>query len=363
MDEIFNRLVNQVLKKKAVGPYFVEIRPTNACQLNCVGCWNYSPYLKIPKTLEWKKQHLSLETYQKLINDLLDLNVKQIVFSGGGDPLAHPEICEFIKIAKKAGFNVGIISNLLLVKDVKSLADSGLDWVIANFSAGSPEVYKAYHPNQPIESFDKLLQIIDQLVEKQVHIDLNCVLCRFNYRDIDNMIYIAAKTTKLISFKILTGSETIGTDRVILRPDQIQELKQNLPKHQKLAEELNVTHNFNMFNQALKGDFNGQMHFPIHKISCYAGYYTSLVEADGNISVCCHANGVSAFTQEHYSTLGNINEMSFKDIWNSSQYEETREKLTKRQYFGFCKNCTAHFFFNNADLTQRLTELTQSSSN
>ena len=37
------------------GPELVHIDVTNACNLDCVTCWNYSPHLLAPKAGAWQR--------------------------------------------------------------------------------------------------------------------------------------------------------------------------------------------------------------------------------------------------------------------------------------------------------------------
>jgi MoaA/NifB/PqqE/SkfB family radical SAM enzyme len=49
-----------VQEEVVLGPDQMSIHPTNACQLNCIGCWHYSALLKEPKSNDWRKNNLTL---------------------------------------------------------------------------------------------------------------------------------------------------------------------------------------------------------------------------------------------------------------------------------------------------------------
>jgi radical SAM protein with 4Fe4S-binding SPASM domain len=338
-------------QKPVMGPFEVDIHITNACQLDCIGCWHYSPLLVEPKPIAWKSKHLTQPVFESLVNDLSELGTRSLNFSGGGDPLAHPKVYDFIEYATAHGLKVKMVSNLLLARDPERLAKSGLRYVLANFSAGSPAVYKAYHSNQPEESYDKLLEIVRILVAGGISIDLNCVLSSVNYLDIENMIRVAADTTKTISFKTLTSTKDIGTESVKLTPEQVQDIKNRIPDYTALADSLGVKHTFKGLETWLSLDELGKRHLPVDSSSCYTGYYATSIRATGNVTLCC--DSAEDNTPEYPDVvLGNLNESRFKEIWFSKIYQDTRNKLEKRQYWDFCSSCS--FFAQNQSLTGQL---------
>jgi radical SAM protein with 4Fe4S-binding SPASM domain len=345
---------NSIVKNDfRLGPEEIEVRPTNTCQLNCIGCWYYSPFLKEEhkRPIEWKRQHLTFETFKNLVDDAIDLGTITLKFSGGGDPLAHPQLCDFIEYSHSKGLANVMFSNLLLCKDPVRLGKSGLKYVLVNFSAGSPETYQAYHPNQKGESFGKLVEIIKILVDHKVEINLNCILAGVNYNDVPNMLKVAYDTSKTISFKSLRGSEELGTYGVAMTPAQMAELQSKMPEYIKMADEMGLKHDLPTYAKTLDpSSFDAIEKLPLEKISCYVGYYTTVIQPNGSVAICCHTE--TAFGASEEGILGNINEKRFKEIWFDEPYKKIREQLKNQEYFKFCDGCSVHFFRQNEYYTK-----------
>jgi MoaA/NifB/PqqE/SkfB family radical SAM enzyme len=142
-----------------------QIRPTNACQLDCLGCWYYGQNVD-GKSTDWKRKSLSLEKCRTLFQDLNQVGFKELVIAGGGDPLAHPHIYDILKNASQY-FRVRLLTNLLLCKSPLDLKQSGIKEIVVNTSAATEKTFLKFHPNQRgklidgFSSFERLLYLID----------------------------------------------------------------------------------------------------------------------------------------------------------------------------------------------------------
>ena len=104
----------------------VDIEVTNTCNLACPIC--IRRYWNAPMG------HMAIATYAKIMTDLHGITPRPTVFLGGyGEPLCHPEIVDFVGMAKAIGARVEMITNgTLLTKELSAdLIDAGLDllWV------------------------------------------------------------------------------------------------------------------------------------------------------------------------------------------------------------------------------------------
>ena len=76
---------------------------THKCNLNCKGCYSAISNRN-------KYDDLKLSEYIKIIDNLIKINVKTIIISGG-EPLLNKDILEIVKHCKKNKLNVILISN------------------------------------------------------------------------------------------------------------------------------------------------------------------------------------------------------------------------------------------------------------
>lgn len=90
---------------------FLEI--TNICNLNCVFC---------PKNGR-KKQFMSLADFDSL-TDRLKGEIRFLYFHLMGEPMLHPELPQFIALAKEKGFIPILTTNGTLLKDATQLIEA-----------------------------------------------------------------------------------------------------------------------------------------------------------------------------------------------------------------------------------------------
>jgi len=310
-----------------LGPESVGVVLTNACNLNCITCWSYSPLLNVKPQKEWKNQQLPFDVTEKLIFDLVSLGTKRIILTGGGDPLVYSYFYETVELAKKSGLKVTLISNLTLIKDFERFLSLNIDTIQANFSAADAQSYVDFHPNRKLIDFDKLLEKLSVLASKTEDLKLVCVVCKTNYHSMAKIIELAAELKTKIQFKLMsvnddTSAVAINDEQRVFLLNEEQNLKQ-------LTEKNNVKTNLNVFFKTLKGE--NVFTFPIEDIGCFAGNWYSRIHADGSVRFCCNPNDEL--------TIGSLHKNTFSEIWNNNFYQKTREKLRNNNFVKGCDKC------------------------
>ena len=101
-----------------LGPQTLHIDVTNACNTNCVTCWDHSPHLNEARPTIWKKQRADAAKLRALVDDVCSLDgegggLQAVIVSGMGEPFTHPEIYEILEDLKARGLHVTIITNLV----------------------------------------------------------------------------------------------------------------------------------------------------------------------------------------------------------------------------------------------------------
>ena len=305
------------------GPLTVHIDITNRCNLNCVTCWNYSPYLKISKSAGWKKQRLSLPGFKKVIADLRSVHVKKLIISGGGEPFTHDGIYEMISAAKTVGFDVTVITNAVLI-DVPRLLEDPPNKCLVNLCAATAATYAEFHPNRKPENFDSLCSNLKSINEK-IPLNLAMVISNVNVREVAAMARLAGVFPKArLSFKLagLTGD----TARFALTAEQKRTLLSNeIPLCGDICREKGIENNLDVFRSQLGGKGPA---YPIQEIGCFAGLFYSRIYSSGDVFFCCS-----------HIKVGNVFEMPFSRIWKSDSYNRVRDRLQRQEFFPECKRC------------------------
>lgn len=112
-----------------------------------------------------QRKQMDLNLFTKIMKDCTAYDDICLTFGGFGEPLAHPQLLEMVKIAKDNGiFGINIITDGLLLKN--SLADdlihSDVDVISVYIDTHSPELYKELKGQ---DSYDQLLDQIYPFLE------------------------------------------------------------------------------------------------------------------------------------------------------------------------------------------------------
>ena len=120
-------------------PYMITLEVTNDCLLDCIMC---------PRSHRTDGPgYMTLELFQQVIEECArHKSMIELVFTGMGEPLLHPQILDMFKRAKNAGIpTVRVVTTaLLLTKDkVDTILDGpGLDQISVSLDAFTPETYQ-----------------------------------------------------------------------------------------------------------------------------------------------------------------------------------------------------------------------------
>lgn len=137
-----NKIVKDRLVKIDGIPLFsiIEFNITGSCNRNCSFC-----PVSNPKVYTKTSDGLELKLFEKIVKDLQEINYEgKILFSAFSEPLLHKKVEDLILIAKKYLPNIRLemVSNgdLLTVKKLKKLYESGLDTINISMYDGSHQI-------------------------------------------------------------------------------------------------------------------------------------------------------------------------------------------------------------------------------
>lgn len=259
--------MNRMRNGDYVNPVSCEIDPSNRCMLNCEFCM-YKDYRKESAV------DLELPVYEKLIHELKDIGVKSITFTGGGEPLMNFNFNEMAKMAFNLGFQVGLITNGVLLSTVNDV--ERFTFVRVSLDAGTSETY---HKIKKVDKFNLVLNNIKEVVSKKATVGLSFVICEENEKEIRLAQHLAAGLEAEYiqfkpawmngnSYKIFDNEEEITRKTIVT---QRYMAKDNLP--------------------------------------CMIAGLVGIVGADSNLYFCCQYRGDERFK------LGSLKESSFEELW------------------------------------------------
>jgi len=275
--------IEKLNKGQWVPPISVEIDPSNACNLKCGFCMFG----------EWRKdhhEHLDLETYISLIGELQRMGTKSITFTGGGEPLMNPNFNLMVSIAKNLGFQIGLVTNGLLLNKVEDL--EAFLFIRVSLDAHNREDYKKV---KGADHFDTVLENITNGLIRNKTIGLSYVVGPHNNRDLQKAEDLANE---------------LGVCYLQIKPSYINDRKEI----------------FNDFEYPDGRPIIGtKRYLPEDNVPCTIAALVGIVGANGEVYFCCQGRGIDRLT------LGNLKDKSFEGMW--------RERILLKPNVSLCPMC------------------------
>lgn len=150
-------------------PYAAYLFPTNLCNFKCSYCGHSIGLEAMQQEYDFCAEHMSMETYQRVIDQLKEFPnpLKVISLTGHGEPLMNKNLEQMIEYAKrsKTAERIETISNasLLTKERSKALVEAGLDCIRISLQGLSSEKYDSVCKRKI--DFEKLVDEIHYLYE------------------------------------------------------------------------------------------------------------------------------------------------------------------------------------------------------
>ena len=287
-------------------PKYIEVSPVGACNHRCTFC--------AVDYIGYKSIFMDIEKYKESITSMKGKGCGSIMFAGEGEPLLHPEIAEFVNFTKESGgIDTSFTTNAfkLSTKFVESSLKN-ISWIKVSFNGGNRETYANIHRTNA-KDFDVVVENIMSAVDYK---NSNGLKTAFG------MQILLLPDNKDSIHDLCVLAKEIGVDYVVIKPysqhkfsethtyeniDYSQYLGMEKELSQYNSDDFNVIFRINTINNWISQNQDRYCH-------CYATPSVwSYIMADGEVYSC------SAYLLDERFTLGNINQQSFGDIWESEK--------------------------------------------
>lgn len=331
-----------------LGPQTVHLDVTNACNTDCVTCWDHSPHLRVPQPAAWKRQRADVDALRALLDDIQGLGgLEAVIVSGMGEPFTHPRVYELLADIKGRGLHCTVITNLVAA-DVDRVLAIGVDALLVGVQGASESSYLAFHPSFQPSHWQKLQAQLARLADAP---DLDAkhvqVICAANAHELVAMIEQAHRfAAAQVNFKL--ASLKGGTEAARLSDAQRERLLAgDIAAAAARAQELDVSTNLEVFRRQLEA--GGELTAPIDEIGCFLGTHYSRVTVDGTVLFCCNTEVVVG--QLPPAPGGR----TFSELWRSPSWEGWRQRMREGRYLASCFQCGK--LNQNEKLSRRFREL------
>ena len=285
---------------KNVYPLYVEVSPVGACNHRCTFCAvDYIGYQSV---------RLDSSVLRDILPEMGSLGVKSVMFAGEGEPLLHKQINQICDYALAGGLDVAFTTNGVLLDKLDPIND--LSWVKVSLNAGTRDTYSKVHRTKP-EDFDRVVANLKAFV-------LNRGRCTIGAQ----MILLPENQHEVDQFKKL--GEDIGLDYTVVKPYS-QHKSSTTHQYENFKPNIVVVHKTTGVGISLPPMIIRQNAIETKEIpykKCLSTpYLWAYIMANGDVYSC------SAYLLDDRFKLGNINEQTFKEIWQGEKRRKNWELM------------------------------------
>jgi MoaA/NifB/PqqE/SkfB family radical SAM enzyme len=330
-------------------PLVVELDPTAACDLACPGC--------ISEDVIAIGGRFSNERLLSLGKEFISADVKAVILIGGGEPLAHPKIGEFIKLMGLNDVHIGITTNGTFIHRYLEEISEHAVWTRVSMDAATDKLFSKLRPSKKGKSkFEEIIRNMRELAKSKKG------KLGFSF-----LVQTEADGPGLVSnvheiYDAAVLAKDIGCDYFEVKPTyQFREdVPHSLMKHAKsemdaAKKELERVdglndENFQIFQAInLKYSLAGiDTDQPKNYKACPSTHLRTTVTPSG-VYVCPYWRGKSNMK------IGDVNNMSFVDMWNGFKRSEVMHRLDASRDCNF--HCLRHETNNQCiDVREQLTQ-------
>jgi len=289
-------------------PFSISFEPTTSCNLRCPEC---------PSGLRQFSRNtgmLNPELYIKLLDQIGDY-LMYIILYFQGEPYLNPSFFEFVKLAKQKEIYTATSTNAHYLSDenARKTVDSGLDRLIISLDGIGQESYSKYRVGgnyeKVVEGIKNVVKWKNEFKSKSPYIIIQFLVLRSNENQVQDVKNLCKE---------------LGVDKLQFKTAQIYDYENGSPL-------IPTIDKYSRYRQKADGRWEIKNKF---QNKCFRMWSSCVITWDGLIVPCC-------FDKDAKHMLGDLKEISFKQIWKSKDYNDFREIVfTNRKEIDICRNCT-----------------------
>jgi MoaA/NifB/PqqE/SkfB family radical SAM enzyme len=300
-------------------PVTVRFKPTNRCNHNCYYC-SYSPDVGyILSELINLQDEMPREKLLETLDSFAEIGVKAITYSGGGEPLMHPDIVGALERTRTNGLEFAMITNGQLIEGQRAKALTQAEWVRVSANAADAKTFARIRrmPERLFYTLEENLRNFARIRKPGSELGSDIVICEENYQQ---------------AFDIAAYLKKLGFTNVKFSPRWLPEGFRKY--HTPLRDAVNAQIRravAELQNDGFRVYDKYEEHFSVQGVKqrlysrCFMMEVTPVVAADCNVYLCHD----KAYARS--GLLGSIKDRSFKDLWLSPETAEFFRKFKPQE--------------------------------
>jgi SynChlorMet cassette radical SAM/SPASM protein ScmF len=307
---------------------FLYVYLTDACNLNCIHCWQSAP-------LEGKGKYsrLTFEECKNFLDDTVEMGLEKVTFSGG-EPLLNPDFDKFARYFHKHSVQMAMETNGMLIPAggiLDTIKKYGV-YCAVSLDGVKEETHNKHRRHK--NAFKQTLLGIKKLEEAKMWYQLITAISNFNYHEIIPLADWIKKECKYCNSLKLNVVNSLGRAKD-MDEDGLLFKMEDLPQ---ITEEIAALVHRYPFKILLHVDpiFFSFKNLTEMKYACggNCGYNSGLsILANGNVSICSLGKQMDKYIFGHVSTI------DVNHVWNNNSLLTDIHQDTHKKLKGICANC------------------------